>query len=195
MIKKPLFWTNVVAISVTGLLIAGVAFGWNNPTGAPPGGNGAITVDSSGNVGIGTISPTSKLQVNGKLRISDGTQGLNKVLSSDASGIASWVNLAKGATVDHFDVWGIEDGIKSCTTIFSLMNSKSGLSGPGKILAGGHSRIYMATDGRWLFVVTAEDCSPENNQPGGYGLIPRTAVPGTAKFAPIPGYWSYKGSL
>ncbi len=190
LIRKPLFWTNVAAISVTGLLIAGVAFGWNNPTGAPPSGNGAISVDTAGNVGIGTVSPTNKLHLNGKLRISDGTQGLNKVLSSDAIGTASWVSLAKGATFDHFDVWGINDGIKSCTTIFSLMNSKSGLSGSSKTSVGGHVRVFMATDGRWMFVVTAEDCSPESNQPGGYGLIPRT-VSGAA----IPGYWSYKGSL
>jgi hypothetical protein len=44
----------------------------------------------SGNVGIGTTSPTAKLHVNGNVRIVDGTQGVNKVLTSDASGTASW---------------------------------------------------------------------------------------------------------
>ena len=182
--------SNIISFSIAGLIVAGVAFAWTNPTGAPPTGSGAITVSSAGNVGIGTASPTNKLHLSGKLRIEDGTQGLNKVLSSDASGIASWVALAKGATFDHFDTWGIEDGIKSCTTLFSIMNSKSGLSGAGKKAVGGHSRVYLAADGRWMFVVTAEDCSPESNQPGGYGLIPRTA-----SGAVIPGYWSYKGSL
>lgn len=179
-----------MSASITGLVVAGVAFGWTNPGGSPPSGAGALAVSSSGNVGIGILSPTSKLHLVGKLRIADGTQGLNKVLSSDASGIASWVALAKGATIDHFDAWGINDGIKACTTIFSQMNGKSGLSGSGKTLVGGHSRVYIATDGRWMFVVTEGDCSPEDNQPGGYGLIPRTA-----SGAAIPGYWSYKGSL
>jgi len=45
-----------------------------------------------GNVGIGTTAPTSLLHVNGAVRISDGTEGLGEVLTSDASGNASWQN-------------------------------------------------------------------------------------------------------
>lgn len=41
-------------------------------------------------VGIGTGAPTQKLDVRGVVRIVDGTQGLNKVLTSDANGNASW---------------------------------------------------------------------------------------------------------
>lgn len=183
--------SKIIAVSISGLVVAGVAFAWNNPSGAPPTGNGAISVSASGNVGIGTLSPTSKLHLVGSLRISDGTQGLNKVLSSDASGIASWVALAKGATVDHFDVYGINDDVKTCTDIFKSLNSKSGLgSSASKTTVGGHAAVYMATDGRWLFEVTYSDCSPEDNGPGGFGLIPRTSTG-----AAIPGYFSYKGSL
>lgn len=188
--SKSIFWTNFAAITLTGLVATSIAFGWTNPGGDPPSGSGGISVDTSGNVGIGTMSPTAKLHLAGKLRVADGTQAAGRVLSSDASGVASWIALGKGSSFDHYDVWGIDDGIKSCTTLFSLMNSKSGLSGSGKTSVGGHARVFMATDGRWMFVVTAEDCSPEDNQPGGYGLIPRTSTG-----AAIPGYWSYKGSL
>ena len=42
------------------------------------------------NVGIGTSSPSAKLHVNGSMKISDGTQGNGKVLTSDANGMATW---------------------------------------------------------------------------------------------------------
>lgn len=42
------------------------------------------------NVGIGTVNPTEKLDVNGTFRLQDGTQQLGYVLTSDANGVASW---------------------------------------------------------------------------------------------------------
>ena len=44
----------------------------------------------AGNIGIGTSTPTAKFEVAGTVKIVDGTQGLNKVLTSDATGLASW---------------------------------------------------------------------------------------------------------
>ncbi|HZV68594.1 MAG TPA: fibrobacter succinogenes major paralogous domain-containing protein [Saprospiraceae bacterium] len=45
---------------------------------------------SAQNVGIGTPIPTAKLHVNGTLKVTDGTQGAGKILTSDSSGLASW---------------------------------------------------------------------------------------------------------
>lgn len=42
------------------------------------------------NVGIGTSSPTAKLDVNGTFKVADGTQGDGKILTSDDTGLASW---------------------------------------------------------------------------------------------------------
>jgi hypothetical protein len=42
------------------------------------------------NVGIGTAYPSAKLDVRGTFKLGDGTQGAYKVLTSDASGNASW---------------------------------------------------------------------------------------------------------
>ena len=45
----------------------------------------------SGNVGIGTKTPTAKLDVNGTVRLKTGNQGVGKVLTSDLNGNANWV--------------------------------------------------------------------------------------------------------
>jgi len=44
----------------------------------------------SDRVGIGTASPGAKLDVAGQIKITGGSPGANKVLTSDASGLASW---------------------------------------------------------------------------------------------------------
>ena len=48
---------------------------------------------ATGRVGIGTTSPTAKLEVNGAVKIVDGNQALGKVLTSDTNGLASWQSL------------------------------------------------------------------------------------------------------
>lgn len=55
-----------------------------------------IIATTSGNLGIGTLTPAAKVtvinndNVKPTIRIDDGTQGLNKILTSDANGVASW---------------------------------------------------------------------------------------------------------
>lgn len=61
--------------------------------------NVAFALDNNGNaimglgtnkVGVGTTAPTEKLEVNGSIKITDGTQGVGKVLTSDVNGKATW---------------------------------------------------------------------------------------------------------
>ena len=49
-----------------------------------------LTVIPNGNVGIGVTDPDARLEVNGQLKITGGSPGTNKVLVSDANGLASW---------------------------------------------------------------------------------------------------------
>src|SRR3989344_403455 len=46
-----------------------------------------ITIKSGGDVGIGTANPGAKLEVNGQVKITGGTPGSGKVLTSDAAGL------------------------------------------------------------------------------------------------------------
>jgi hypothetical protein len=56
-----------------------------------------------GNTGLGTQNPGAKLEVNGQVKITGGSPGSGKVLTSDASGLASW-----GAPASGF--WTKSDG-------------------------------------------------------------------------------------
>ena len=53
----------------------------------------SIRIDAAGLVGIGTTAPTKALHIVGTapvLRLEDGNEGVNKVLTSDANGNVSW---------------------------------------------------------------------------------------------------------
>jgi hypothetical protein len=61
--------------------------------------------DNGTNVGIGTSSPLAKLDVSGTIKITDGSQGVNKVLTSDASGLATWAAIPYPAATAT--AWGL----------------------------------------------------------------------------------------
>jgi hypothetical protein len=58
----------------------------------------AIKILTNGNVGIGDGTPSAKLQVDGTFKLLDGSQGAGKVLTSDASGLASWQTPSGGGS-------------------------------------------------------------------------------------------------
>lgn len=54
------------------------------------GGSDHFAIDATGNVGIGLTAPTTKLDINGQVRIRGGNPGKYRVLTSDANGLGAW---------------------------------------------------------------------------------------------------------
>jgi hypothetical protein len=110
--------------------------------------------DIMGNVGIGTPTPDAKLQVNGTFKLLDGSQGLNKVLTSDANGLASWQNSAAGS-----NYWTLTGGnLTSASTSVELQGGtnigalNSGFGSDGTLIidspyASIFSQPYLTLDG------------------------------------------------
>lgn len=64
--------------------------------GSPKSRSYITSIDSLGRMGIGTTEPKAKLDVNGKVRIADGSQQDGRVLTSDANGVGTWQALSMG---------------------------------------------------------------------------------------------------
>ncbi len=90
----------------------------NNPNTIIIGNNSSLSSWDATKVGIGTSNPTEKLEVkgnikidgtlklqNGTLKISDGTQGAGKILTSDASGNATWTSFPQLGNSAYADIY------------------------------------------------------------------------------------------
>jgi hypothetical protein len=160
------------SITGTGALTF-AAGGTNQNVTLTPSGTGNTLL--GGNVGIGTgaIAPTTKLHVESStsgsgFRLVDGSQGANKVLSSDASGNASWAtNVAVTAAVKG---------------TLSTLNTNIA---PGAYTG---SSITLPP-GKWTVQVNmlaiAKDGTSSNNVGGSYFLQTKFALSSTA-YADLP---------
>lgn len=90
---------------------------------------------SSGNVGIGTTTPGAKLEVAGQVKITGGTPGANKVLTSDAAGLATWQTPVTGAGGrQRFTASGTFTVPTGVTTVFVSATAGGGGGGGGGVI-------------------------------------------------------------
>lgn len=79
-----------------------------------------VVILSNGNVGIGTASPTVRLDVRGTLRIVDGTQSNGAFFVSDNDGVGSWYD---SGFIGRRVVWGSILPTKSITATYQDITS------------------------------------------------------------------------
>ena len=113
---------------------------------------------SSQNIGIGTMEPTQKLDINGSIRIRGGSPGDGKVLTSDADGVGSWQEISAGidgsGTENYISKWTATSGLQD-SDIFedatgvgigtSSPEEKLDISGNVAITGQVYSRLYEIT--------------------------------------------------
>ena len=93
---------------------------------------------------IGGNFATNQIDINGTIKITGGAPGLNKVLTSDADGLASWENTGTPATMGIDD---LTDGIYDGSNIF-LGNNTGNTTTTGSInMAYGYESLTNITSG------------------------------------------------
>ncbi|MBX3101503.1 MAG: tail fiber domain-containing protein [Bacteroidetes bacterium] len=120
-------------------------------------GNNWMYFAISGNVGIGTTSPGTRLEVNGGFRLTDGTQASGRVLTSDATGLASWQPLPPPGitgtgTTNKLAVWNSVSNLLAPANLhWDNTNSRLGIgvATPASTLEMNGNAVIRAVAGNW----------------------------------------------
>ena len=97
-----------------------------------------VFIDTNGNVGIGITNPGAKLEVAGQVKITGGSPGNGKVLTSDANGLGNWQSPA---------VDGDSDSSNELNTSLVLDGNNLELTDNGGTLTT--SLSALVNDGGW----------------------------------------------
>jgi hypothetical protein len=141
------FWTG--AITATSLNLAGAVTGstiyYNS--GAWRVGTGMF--NNGTRVGIGTINPGAALEVAGQVKITGGTPGLNKVLTSDASGLATWTTALSSLSGSFWSLSGNSAGANDYIGTSNAQNLRFYTNGTQKMVldTSGNLGIGIASPG------------------------------------------------
>ena len=120
------------------------------------GGSERLNILSNGNVGINQTNPTEKLEVNGKIKMTDGNQAIGKILTSDASGVGTWQTLSLPAPSQ----W---------TTAGSNIHYSSGNVGIGTSTPNAQLELAPTLANRKIVL---HDLANNDNQFNGFGINP-----------------------
>jgi len=138
----------------------------------PAGGAGGYAALFNGNVGIGTASPGAKLDVNGQIKIQGGSPGAGKILTSDASGLASWQAASGGTltgsgTANYISKWTGGTSLGNSVIYDNGTNVGIGTAGPGeKLEVNGNFKV--TGNSNTCHLVHFDDIAPAETCPAGY---------------------------
>jgi hypothetical protein len=94
-----------------------------------------ILINSQGQIGIGTFTPDAKVDIRGNIKITNGSQGKDRALVSDAIGRGTWETLSLGANTSEWRVSAnpssIPAGIYPIVGTASFINNSLGLTTNG----------------------------------------------------------------
>ncbi|RYY50099.1 MAG: hypothetical protein EOO06_04800 [Chitinophagaceae bacterium] len=144
-----------------------------------------LTIADDGRVGINTSSPSAQLDLQGSLKISNGTQGAGKVLTSDPAGNASW-QLPVAAS-SGFKAFMLGSSIGANNTLFipfSTAAPQDGKFNDGNYYNNSTKNYVAPADGLYMFNVTIESTGIST---AAAGLINISAIGiGSASVANLP---------
>jgi hypothetical protein len=129
-----------------------------------------LTVIPNGNVGIGTVTPVEKLQVNGSINVTqsikaNGVAGQpGQLLSVNSSGNLAWINATEFKNHISFSTLGFENW-EVPPGVTRVMLEAWGGGGGGSALGGGGGGAYICI----VRTVTPGDLIEWESGPGGEG--------------------------
>lgn len=104
------------------------------------------STNNNNKIGIGTNTPDERLHVVGSIKIVDGTQGLGKVLTSDANGKGTWIS--PSTTKSYADIYfggnTIQNLTHNGTVAFGTTSTSSNI-----IINNTNNNIQVSTAGRY----------------------------------------------
>jgi hypothetical protein len=146
----------------------GITYGVGGSVSSPTGYSGYFLGGSfcvMSNVGIGSSSPSAKLEVAGQVKITGGSPGTGKVLTSDANGLASWETPASGlwqtsGSNIYFNTGNVGIGTSSPAAKLDISASQ----GPNLIIRdsdGGSGRTGIQFVNNYIHYIAGDDGSEE----------------------------------
>lgn len=112
-----------------------------------------MKIELNGNVGIGTVGvPTERLEVAGQIKITGGSPGVNKVLTSDAAGKGTWQATTSANSGFHASAAGYVFSNSELLVPFADNNSTQDFDdGPGVSFFNLYAAFYAPAAGVYNF--------------------------------------------
>ena len=120
-----------------------------------------LVVDKRGTVGIGTTTPGAALEIAGQVKITGGTPGNGKVLTSDAAGLATWQTpSSSGASKAAYDIAATGSYVTLTWSYQTIQSKGITVGGAGTILIHATGDLYLNVNTAVVGISKTDDGVP-----------------------------------